>query len=145
MDNRLNVVCLGGLLALTCLLTQPVRANEWNKRSEFQFSAPVEIPGKVLLPGKYFFQIADIDTSLNIVQVFSEGSNGKASLVTTMIARSDYMSKTPDKPTLTFEDRPSGNPEAVHSWFYPGVSIGWEFVYPNRETAKTDARASAAQ
>jgi hypothetical protein len=105
-----------------------------NKRTEFQFSAPVEIPGRVLMPGKYVFQIADIDTSLNIVQVFSEDSSGKDSLVTTMITRSDYMSKTPDKPILTFEGRPSGKPEAIHSWFYPGESTGWEFVYPNGET-----------
>ena len=131
MNKRLTAVCLGGMFVLASWLVQPVRASELNKRTEFQFSAPVEIPGRVLVPGKYVFQIADIDTSLNIVQVFAEDSNGNDSLVTTVIARSDYMSKTPDKPILTFEDRPSGEPEAVHSWFYPGESRGWEFVYPN--------------
>src|SRR5271168_1861558 len=128
MNKRLTAVCLGGMFVLASWLVQPVRASELNKRTEFQFSAPVEIPGRVLVPGKYVFQIADIDTSLNIVQVFAEDSNGNDSLVTTVIARSDYMSKTPDKPILTFEDRPSGEPEAVHSWFYPGESRGWEFV-----------------
>jgi len=145
MNNRLTAVCLGGTLVLASWLAQPVRASELNKRTEFQFSAPVEIPGRVLVPGKYVFQIADIDTSLDIVQVFSEDSNGKDSLVATMIARSDYMSKTQYKPILTFERRPSGRPEAIHSWFYPGESIGWEFVYPGSETAKTDAKAPAAQ
>jgi hypothetical protein len=85
-----------------------------------------------LLPGKYVFQVADIDTSRNVVQVFSEDPNGNSSLVTTFIARSDFMPKTPDKPTLTFEERTSGEPEAVHSWFYPGENIGWEFVYPDK-------------
>ena len=119
------------MFVLASWQVQPVRASELNKRTEFQFSAPVEIPGRVLAPGKYVFQIADVDTSLNIVQVFAEDSNGNDSLVTTVFARSDYRPQTPDKPILTFEDRPAGKPEAVHSWFYPGESRGWEFVYPN--------------
>ena len=40
-------------------MTKPVMADEWNKRTEFQFSAPVEIPGKTLAPGKYVFELAD--------------------------------------------------------------------------------------
>ena len=136
MNKRLNTICLGGMLALIYLPALPAQADEWNKKSEFQFSVPVEIPGRVLVPGKYYFQEADVDTSRNIVQVFSEDSNGNGSLVTTVIARSDYMAKAPDKPTLTFEERPSGTPEAVHSWFYPGESIGWEFVYPNHEISR---------
>jgi hypothetical protein len=30
-------------------MAQPVMADEWNKKTEFQFSGPVEIPGKVLI------------------------------------------------------------------------------------------------
>ena len=47
----------------------------------------------------------------------------------------DYLGETPDKPVVHFEERPSGSPEAVHSWFYPGENTGWEFVYPNAPTA----------
>lgn len=31
---------------------------------------------------------------------------------------------------ITFSERPSGTPEALHAWFYPGDSFGQEFVYP---------------
>jgi len=130
MNNRLKAMCLGGLLALTSFITKPVMADEWNKRTVFQFSTPVEIPGKVLAPGKYVFELTDSDSDRNMVRVFSEDSNGNESLVATIGAIPDYVSNTPDKPMIHFEERHSGNPEAIQSWFYPGDNTGWEFVYP---------------
>jgi hypothetical protein len=130
MSSKLKALCLSGSLALSFFMTKPVRADEMNKRTEFQFSAPVEIPGIVLAPGKYVFELADNSSDLNLVQIFSEDSNGNESLVATIQTIPDYVSKTPDKPLLHFEERPSGSPEAIHSWFYPGDNTGWEFVYP---------------
>ncbi len=140
MNSRMKTVCLGGILALTPFLAQPVRADESNKRTEFQFSAPVEIPGKVLQAGKYVFQLLDSGTDRNIVQVFAEYSNGNESLVTTLNAIPEDLAETPDKPIVTFEERPSGAPEAIHSWFYPGDNPGWEFVYPKGESSETGSR-----
>ena len=134
MNIKLNALCLGFSLALTSFLAQPVMADEWNKKTEFQFSGPVQIPGKVLAPGKYVFQLVDNDANRNIVQVFSEDSNGKESLVATLMAIPEYMQNTPDKPIVHFDERPAGTPEAIHSWFYPGENTGWEFVYPNTQT-----------
>jgi hypothetical protein len=129
MNIRVNALCLGGFLALTFVLAQPVMADEWNKKMEFQFSGPVEIPGKTLAPGKYVFQLVDSDSDRNIVQVFSEDTNGKESLVATVMAIPDYMSETPDKPIVHFEERPSGTPEAIHSWFYPErTQVGSSFI-----------------
>jgi len=59
MDSKLIALSLGGLLALGSFLTKPAMGDEANKRTEVQFSAPVEIPGKVLAPGKYVFELAD--------------------------------------------------------------------------------------
>jgi hypothetical protein len=144
MNIQLNALCLGGFLALTSFLAQPVMADEWNKKTEFQFSGPVQIPGKVLAPGKYVFQLVDSEADRNIVQVFSEDSNGNESLVGTLLAIPDYISETPDKPIVHFEERPSGTPEAIHSWFYPGKNTGWEFVYPKGEALQTSANATPA-
>ena len=116
-------------MALTLVATKPAMADEWNKRTEFQFSGPVEIPGKVLVPGKYVFELADSDSGRNIVQVFAEDSNGNESLVSTLLTTPDYASDAPDQPIVRFEERPSGTPEAIHSWFYPGDNTGWQFVY----------------
>jgi hypothetical protein len=139
MNNRLDAACLGGLLALSSLVTKPVMADEWNKRTEFQFSAPVEIPGRVLVPGKYVFELADNPSDRNIVQVFCEDSTGNESLVATILAVPDYTSITPEQPILHFEERHSESPEAIQSWFYPGDSTGWEFVYPKRQSLEASA------
>ena len=97
MNSKLKALCLSGSLALSFLVTKPVMADEMNKRTEFEFSAPVEIPGQVLAPGKYVFELADNSSDLNTVRVFSEDSNGKENLVATIEAIPDYASKTPDK------------------------------------------------
>ena len=144
MNIKWNALYLGGFLALTSFLAQPVMADEWNKRTEFQFSGPVEIPGMVLSAGKYVFQLVDSDSDPNIVQVFSEDSSGKESLLATVLAVPDYMTETPDKPIIHFEERHSGAPEAIDSWFYPGDNTGWEFVYPKGETLQTDANTTPA-
>jgi hypothetical protein len=130
MKGRLKALFLSGSLALSVLVSKPVMANDWNKRIDFQFSAPVAIPGKVLTPGKYVFELANSDSDRNIVRVFSEDSSGKESLVTTVLAVPNYVANTPDKTMISFEERKFGAPEAIHGWFYPGDNTGWEFVYP---------------
>ncbi len=135
MNIKLTTLYLGGLFALTSFVAQPVLADEWNKKTEFQFSAPVQIPGKTLAAGKYVFQLADSDSDRNVVRIFSEDSDGNENLVATLLAIPDYIEQTPDKPIVHFEERHSGSPEAIHSWFYPGESTGWEFVYSNAPNA----------
>src|SRR5260370_16665100 len=112
--------------------------DEGKKETEIQWSAPVQTQGKKLEAGKYVFQLADSDSDRNIVQIFSEDSDGNENLVATLMAIPDYIEQTPDKPTVHFEERPSGSPEAIHSWFYPGENTGWEFIYPNTKTREAD-------
>lgn len=133
MTSRLKALCLSASLALSLFTTKPVLADEWNKRTEFHFSGPVEIPGKVLMPGKYVFQLLDSESDRNTVQVFSEDSQGNDILVATILAIPEYTSNRPDQPTVRFEERPTGSPEAIHSWFYPGENRGWEFVYSQQQ------------
>src|SRR5579872_2351751 len=95
MNINLKALGLGGFLALVTFVAQPVKANDWNKRTEFQFSGPVEIPGRVLAAGKYVFELYDSDSDRNIVEVFSQDPAGNLSLVTTLQAIPDYLEKTP--------------------------------------------------
>ena len=134
MNSKLKALCLSGSLALSFFVSKPVLADEMNKRVEFQFSGSVEIPGKVLAPGKYVFELANDASDRNIVQIFSEDSNGNDSLVENVLTIPDYISNTPGKPIVRFEERPAGSPEAIHSWFYPGDHAGWEFVYPKEQS-----------
>ena len=40
---------------------------------------------------------------------------------------------------INFEERSSGKPDAIHTWFYPGENFGWEFVYPKSERLEVAA------
>ena len=118
------IVAVIGALALMCPQAQ---ADEWNKKTIFTFSEPVEIPGVVLPAGTYVFKLADSLSDRNIVQVFNKDENH---LYGTFLAIPDYRLKTPGKPIITFEERAANSPEAVRAWFYPGDNYGNEFVYP---------------
>jgi hypothetical protein len=142
MNIKLNALFLSSSLALSLLMTTPAMADEWNKRTELEFSAPVQIPGHVLAAGKYVFQILDTPSDRNIVQVFSEDADGNETLIATISAIPDYRSETPDKTLINFEERRAGTPEAIHSWFYPGESTGWEFVYPKGQNLEEAANTT---
>lgn len=125
----------------------PARADEWSKRTTFLFNEPVEVPGHVLVPGRYVFQLADLQANREVVQIFREDKKGMDHLVTTQIAVPDYHLRTPEQASVTFEERRSSSPEAVHSWWYPGDNYGWEFLYSKKQrlsVATNTAPAPAA-
>ncbi|HLK49506.1 MAG TPA: LPXTG cell wall anchor domain-containing protein [Bryobacteraceae bacterium] len=132
-------------LAVFCYWAAPARADEWNKRTTLQFNQPVEVPGHVLSAGKYVFELADVTADRNVVQIFSEDKQGKDHLVTTEMAIPDYRLDTPEKSMVTFEERRSDTPEAVHAWWYPGDNYGWEFVYPKAEQLQIAANTTPAR
>ena len=116
-------VCLG---VLGTALPQ-AKADEWDQKTVFTFSGPVEIPGQVLLPGTYVFKLMDSQSDRSTVQVFNKNENH---LYGTFLTIPDYRLKPAGKPIITFEERATGSPEAVKAWFYPGENYGRDFVYP---------------
>ena len=102
-------------------------ADEWDKKTIITFNAPVEVPGRVLAPGKYVFKLLDSQSDRNIVQIFNADEN---QLYATILAIPDYRLQPSDKPVITFEERAKGSPEAIKAWFYPGDNYGQQFVYP---------------
>jgi len=101
--------------------------DDWDQKTKFTFSAPVEIPGQVLPAGTYVFRLADSASDRNIVQVFDKSENH---LYGTFLAVPDYRMTPSSKPIITFEERAADSPEAVRAWFYPGDNFGHDFVYP---------------
>ena len=134
MKITLQTACVSVGLAAFGYLAASAQADAWNKKTILKFNQPVEVPGHVLTPGTYVFQLADSSADRNVVQIFSEDKKGMDHLVTTTMAIPDYRVATPVKTEVTFEERHSNTPEAVHSWFYPGDSYGWRFLYPKGQT-----------
>jgi hypothetical protein len=121
------------------------KADEWDKQTVLTFNEQVEVPGKVLPAGTYVFKLADTQSDRNVVQVFTAD---QTQLLATILAISAYRIEPTDKTVVTFEERPSGSPEALHKWFYPGDTTGFEFVYPKSETqlaANSEPPAPPAQ
>ena len=111
------------------------RADEWTKETKITFSQPVDVAGHVLVAGTYLFKMADANDR-HIVQIFS--ADGKH-VIATVMTIPDYRLKATDKTVVRFREVPAGSPEAIRAWFYPGRTIGEEFVYPKhraRELAK---------
>jgi hypothetical protein len=108
-------------------MVQRAAADDFDQKTVFIFSGPVEIPGQVLSAGTYVFKLADSSSDRNIVQVFNRD---ETHLYGTFLAIPDYRIKPAGKTIITFEERPAGSPEAVKAWFYPGENYGRDFVYP---------------
>src|SRR5580692_2544096 len=98
---RCLLVCIGVLGAMTSAL----RADEWNQKTIFTFSGPVEIPGQVLSAGTYVFKLADSSSDRNIVQVF--GKNEKH-LYGTFLSIPNERLRPAGKPIITFDERAAG-------------------------------------
>ena len=43
---------------------------------------------------------------------------------------------------IQFEERPSGVPEAIKAWFYPGAQYGVQFVYPHDRAVELAKRTN---
>jgi hypothetical protein len=125
--NRIKAVILLGGLGFLAGMVPHAMADEWDQKTTFTFSGPVEIPGQVLPAGTYVFKLADSSSDRNVVQVYNKD---ETHLYGTFLAIPDQRLRPADKPIITFDERPAGSPEAVKAWFYPGDDYGHEFVYP---------------
>jgi hypothetical protein len=129
--KSVTTVCFIALMG--AVLAPGAKADEWNKKTVVTFSGPVEIPGvhltgwSVLPAGTYVFKLLDSQSDRHIVQIFSKDEK---TVIATILAIPNYRLHPTDKTTITFRERPAGEPEALRAWFYPGATWGEEFVYP---------------
>jgi hypothetical protein len=119
------------------LMAVRATADEWDKKTTVTFSAPVEVPGRVLPAGTYVFKLLDSPSDRHIVQIYDADEK---KLYATILAIPDYRLKPTDKPVLRFEERPSGQPEALEAFFYPGDNFGQQFVYPHKRAVELAKR-----
>ncbi|MGZ7041833.1 MAG: hypothetical protein ACXVH7_08595, partial [Thermoanaerobaculia bacterium] len=127
----LKVVCGAAALAACSLMFAPgAQADEWDKKTFLTFSGPVQIPGATLPAGTYVFKLADLSGNRHVVQVFDKGEK---KIFSTMMAIPRQRINPSDKPVVLFSERPTGSPQAIRVWYYPGDTIGNEFVYPKSQ------------
>jgi len=123
-------------IALAAFIAPAAQAQdtaEVRRLTILSFSEPVQLPGKTLAAGKYRFEMADVNNAAHTVRVLSE--DGKTVIGTFhTIPSTQPQRDLRDQDTLVmFSERPAGQPQAAREWYYPGRSIGEEFVYPRAQ------------
>jgi hypothetical protein len=128
MFNRIRVSGIVASAAFLIAMSAPaLRADSINKKTVLTLSEAVAVPGMVLQPGTYVFELESSPVDRNIVQVFDKD---QAHLLTTFMAIPDYRVEPADHTVIQLEEREPNTPQAIHAWFYQGDYDGLEFVYP---------------
>ena len=100
-------------------------ASEWDQKTFFTFSGPVEIPVQVLDAGTYVFKLADSASDRNIVQVFSKNEKH---LYGTFLTIPDERLRPAGKPIITFDERPVGSTVSTVSAESGAARLSWPRV-----------------
>lgn len=125
-------------LALLLIGAASAQASEWNKMTRLTVHEPIAVPGATLTPGEYVVKLVDSLSNRHIVR-FMNGDQTK--VIATVLAVPNQRMQPTGETELTFYETPVGEPVALRSWFYPGNTIGQEFVYPEKEARRIAGKA----
>jgi hypothetical protein len=129
MNTQKKLMIFVTMLAFLIMLPA-ARASEIDQATKLTFNRAVQIPGRVLPAGTYWFKLLETGTSPGVVQIFnSDWSTVYATIPTVNAERQ----KPTDNTTIIFAARGSTQPETLVLWFYPGEDTGHEFVYSPSE------------
>jgi hypothetical protein len=128
--NLLKTFAAFGLM-LTFLLLLPVaRASENDQATKITFDHDVQIPGRVLPAGTYWFVLANDISQHFLLHIYN---SDQTVLVTTLLTANAERPESTDKTEITFAESDPMHPQAIVTWFYPGRVIGHEFLYSKQE------------
>lgn len=128
--NTRKAFITAGLMLASLIMLPVAHADEWDQASQLTFNQSVQIPGRVLPAGTYWFVLADTTGNRDIIQVFNAD---RSTLYATVLAVSAERPHPTDNTTITFAERESMPTNAIVTWFYPGHNLGHEFVYSKSE------------
>jgi hypothetical protein len=132
--NRLSSIAAASCLGLASLMVMPnALADQWNKKTILTVNEPIQVPGKVLQPGKYVMKLLDSPSNRHIVQIFNDRED---QIQTTVLAIPNYRLQPTGKTEFQWWEVPAGQPKALRAWFYPGDNFGQEFAYPKNEAVQ---------
>lgn len=113
----------------------PQAAAAQDRAATVEFTTITRLPGITLQPGKYVFRLGEPVTKQNVVEVYSADGTKKIATLLTV----DYAAPAAGNSTVVFEKT---NPPVVRAWYFPGETVGREFVYTEDEAKTIYATAS---
>jgi hypothetical protein len=134
MFRLMTSACAAAMLLTMSATPALAQGQPMDARTEFTFNQPVELPGVTLPPGTYIFRFVDGTTGRKVMQVQAKDASSKTyGLFLTINAQRPRPS---DDAELRFLETPAGQPAAVKTWWYPGNTIGREFIYPKSQAVR---------
>jgi len=140
--KRLTLFLTACLVAVLALFASNTRAQQpdTNQRTFMTFNTAVELPGVTLEPGTYEFRLAPMSESRNVVQVLKKDDSTVMGQWTFVQAQRERSS---EDTVVMFKEAREGTTPAVQYWYYPGETIGKEFIYPKDQAQRIAARTGA--
>jgi hypothetical protein len=123
-----NFAALTLLIAFLIVLPA-ARADQADQATKVTFNQTVQIPGRVLPAGTYWFMLPENVNQHNQVRIFNAD---RTILYATVFTNDARRAQTTGHSAFTFAERGSSQPQAIVTWFYPGRTTGHEFLYPNQ-------------
>jgi LPXTG-motif cell wall-anchored protein len=124
---RTTLGIIFGMALASGVITSPARADLWDKRTILTVNQTIQVTDTVLQPGQYVLRLLDSQVDRHVVQIFNRD---QTQIIDTVIAIPQQRMQAADRSTFTFWETPSGSNRALRTWFYPGDTIGQEFLYP---------------
>jgi hypothetical protein len=123
-----NFAALALLLAFLIVLPA-ARADQANQATKVTFNQAVQIPGRVLPAGTYWFVLPEDINAHYQVRIFN---SDRTMIYATVFTNNAERSQTTGHTAFTFAERGSSQPQAIVTWFYPGSTTGHVFLYPKQ-------------
>jgi len=102
---------------------------------------PVELPGHVLMPGKYDMQFTDLEHNVVLVRT----ADGKQPIGFFMVIPTTR-NRITDNPKLDVGEAARGSVAKLNGFFYPDRKTGYEFIFPqptaNRENTVAQSKTA---
>jgi hypothetical protein len=123
-----NFATIAFLLAFLIILPA-AHASESDQATKVTFNQSVQISGRVLPAGTYWFVLPDDINQHSVVHIFnSDRTKLYATVLTIYVERP----QPTDNTAFTLAERGSAQPQAIVNWFYTGNTTGHEFLYPKQ-------------
>ena len=125
-----KLIVASTLAVLVAGISGTAHAQTSDYRTYFTFSTPVTLPGVTLPAGRYLFRLADPNSSRKVISVLSADGKTPLAMLHTI---PNQLTSAPRDPEIRFMETSGNMPPPIKSWWYPGKSIGYEFIYPRAQ------------
>ena len=128
MNRYLTVFAALAMGLMSRAFVPSLKASESDKKTIITISQPATVEGTLLPAGQYVLKLQDSALSQDVVYIFK---SEETRLITTVLAIHAYRLQPTGKSEFSFYETPTGQPAALHRWFYPGDNDGLEFLRGN--------------